>query len=104
MILKFQMELNKCNDQFNNEPNLQLRDNLINNNIKDIINDENLLHPNNQIDTKTKNYYPKFNLVLIIQYSLISLLVWLGFFSNWMKYLIIALIIKLKNGFLFRQY
>ena len=74
-------ESNQANESFNNKPNLVLSDNLNEYNI----NDDNilpLLPPLNQIDTETKNYYLKFFFILIIQYSLITVLVWLSFFFN----------------------
>ena len=70
---------NQANESNNNKPNLVLSDNLNEYNI----NDDNtlpLLPPRNQIDTETKNYYQKFFFIIIIQYSLITVLVWLSFF------------------------
>ena len=68
------VSLNKINEPFNNDPILTLSDNLIDNG--------NSINHVNEIDTETKNYYQKFFFILIVQYSLINFLVWLGFFFN----------------------
>ena len=67
------------NNSINNQ-NAHLSDNLI-----DIINNENHENPApeiNQIDIDTKKYYLKLFFILLIQYGLITFLVWLGFFLN----------------------
>ena len=73
------MESIKVNDTFNNQ-NILLSENLIN-----TLNDEGLEYPAstiNQINIDTKKYYLKLFFILIIQYGLITFLVWLGFFLN----------------------
>ena len=73
------MESIKVNDTFNNQ-NILLSENLIN-----TLNDEGHEYPAspiNQVNIDTKKYYLKLFFILIIQYGLITFLVWLGFFLN----------------------
>ena len=62
------------NPPIDNINSSNLSENLV---VRNSINDRNSIDP---IDLDTKKYYIKFLLILIVQYGLISLLVWIGCF------------------------